>query len=418
MTTERQQQRETAPLGFMFFSALFFASAHVAAWLVSLPFIIKRLGGSDTQVGICIGMYMGLYSVGCLLTGRLFHHRNPKTISLIGIVLMILAASGACLVVMQHEKINGSFDPVLLLTGLVGLTGLFASLFWPFVGGWVSMGFEGRALNRRLGLYNISWSSGGIIASLVSGYLVEINSQIPLLTAAGCLLVSFILMSNIHGPSDKLYKFRTADINPSNISLNTTPPGQLVFLWMSRVALLIGFAATALVQTQLGLLFKYELGFSESLLGKVAMIIGIANFLTMLSMGRWPIWHYKKIVLLLSYVFLLLSLIIILNSTTQTGFFIAAVLMGCGLGAVYSSHLYYGLSGSTKRSALVAIHEAILSAGFVIAAFVGGYLSDHMGRYWPYWFGVALVIVALVVELVIWLTLSRGNKKLDFAIGD
>lgn len=417
MTTEHQHQIKTAPLGFVFFLALFFASAHVAAWLVSLPFIIKRLGGSDTEVGICIGMYMGLYSVGCLFSGRLFHHRNPKTISLIGIVLMMLAASGVCLVVIQHEKTNGAFQPVLLLTVLVGLTGLFASLFWPFVGGWVSMGFEGKALNRRLGLYNISWSSGGIIASLVSGYLVEINSLIPLLTAAGCLLTSFILMSNIRGPSDKLFKFSTSDTGPSEIPQNT-PPKQLLFLWMSRVALLIGFATTALVQTQLGLLFKYELGFSESLLGKVAMIIGIANFLTMLSMGRWSIWHYKKRVLLISYIFLLLSLIIILNSTTQTGFFIAAILMGFGLGAVYSSHLYYGLSGSTKRSALVAIHEAILSAGFVIAAFVGGYLSDHLGRYWPYWFGVGLIILAVVVELVIYQIITQRNKKLDFAMDD
>ncbi len=35
-------------------------------WFVAMPFILKRLGGTDTQLGLCIGLWFVGYTIGCI----------------------------------------------------------------------------------------------------------------------------------------------------------------------------------------------------------------------------------------------------------------------------------------------------------------------------------------------------------------
>ena len=50
--------------------------------------------------------------------------------------------------------------------------GAATAFYWPYLMGWVSIGYEGKQLSRRLGLYNISWSLAACLGPFLGGVLV------------------------------------------------------------------------------------------------------------------------------------------------------------------------------------------------------------------------------------------------------
>ena len=65
-------------------TATFFQGCGGTIWLVAIPFIFKRFGGSDTQLGLCMGLWFVSYLIGCLLIGGFLDRFNPKSVVLIG----------------------------------------------------------------------------------------------------------------------------------------------------------------------------------------------------------------------------------------------------------------------------------------------------------------------------------------------
>ena len=83
---------------------------------------------------------------------------------------------------------------IWLVIAAGGLGGAAMALFWPFLMSWVSGSYEGLALNRRLGRYNGSWSSGGVVGPLVGAWLVEQGPLWPMVAAVVCFVASFLLL--------------------------------------------------------------------------------------------------------------------------------------------------------------------------------------------------------------------------------
>ena len=100
-------------------------------------------------------------------------------------------------------------------------------------------------------------------------------------------------------------------------------------------------------------------------------------------------------------------MLIILLSKSLAMQFCAASLGGICYGFAYSSHQYYGVSGGTKRSGLMAVHESVLGAGISAGALFSGMLSDAFGRYSPYKYACAIVAAAAVVQAVLWFWLRK-----------
>ena len=163
------------------------------------------------------------------------------------------------------------------------------------------------------------------------------------------------------------------------------------------------------------MLFKFELGFTESAYGNSMAIVYLGNFVVFAVMGKTHRWHHNIRLFILFQLVQAIGLIIIICSTNLAFLFIGVGLTGLCLGYCYSSHLYYGISGGRKRSALMSIHEIILSGGFVVGSLVSGYLSDAFDRYTPYKFALGMILVFGVVELFIWFALrpQQGKRSLS-----
>ena len=91
--------------------------------------------------------------------------------------------------------------------------------------------------------------------------------------------------------------------------------------------------------------------------------------------------------------------------------FVAAGIVGICEGFIYVSHLFYGVSGGKKRSGLMALHEFLLSTGFVIGSVGGGFISDSFGRYVPYWLGAGAILIGLIAQSAIWRKLRTSTPS-------
>ena len=124
-------------------------------------------------------------------------------------------------------------------------------------------------------------------------------------------------------------------------------------------------------------------------------------------MGKSHYWHYKKALYAAAQVSIIgcMAMMIICKSLPLQ--LLASGLAGVWYGYVYSSHQYYGVSGGTNRSGLMAIHEIIIGAGFATGSLFGGILSDAFGRYSPYWFGCAVIVAGGLVQIILWFIARR-----------
>lgn len=382
--------------------ASFLQSCASGIWQVSIPYICKRFNGTDTELGLCMSLWFISYVVGCVVSGPFLRRFNAKYTVAAGAGLNIIAALALLGIVVFGGKSFFPFSPMPALIALSAASGAFTSLIWPPIMGWVSTGYEGAVLNKRLGLFNVSWSSGSLTTPYFAGLMVEQNSVLPVAVQLVFLILS--LMAVFRAPNPGVSHACAGDVKlPDDAVLPLLP----AFKWMSRIGLLSAFACAGLARTQLAVLFKFELNLSETDYGLAMLGMSIAISATFLLGGRIHSWHYKLLPFAAAKMLLVLGMVLILSCSSLKYLIVAAVLIGIGQAFVYTSHVYYGVSGGKNRSGRMAIHETTLALGIALGSMVGGILGDHSGRYSPYIFGLLVVFAAIAAEALIW---SRRPK--------
>ena len=389
--------------------AAFFQSSCGAIWLIAIPYIIKRFGGTDTQLGLCIGLWFISYIIGCLLTGGLLDRLNSKLVVQVGAGVNVLVSVLQLTIVILGQRGICPISPVLAFIILSSFTGIFTSLFWPPLMGWISTGYEGSKLNQRLGLFNLSWSLGAISTPYFAGLLVEHNSSSPIILMLFFTFFSLVGVIFAQNPITSNLSNGQVPMLPDDVIPTLLPK----FRWMSRVALFTSFVCIGLARTQLAVFFKFELPFTESDYGSAVLVMSVFTFAVFTLAGQSHAWHYKLWMFMGCQILILVSMFLILFTSSLSLLTFAVALIGIGESFMYASHLYYGVSGGTKRAGRMAIHEIILSLGFAGGGVFGGILSDRYGRYSPYWFGFSIVTIGLCIQGVIWCKKNRNQGLLD-----
>ncbi len=386
--------------------AAFFMSSFLQLISIVLPFVVKAMNGSDTDVGLCFMAQMGTYVFFCILAVLIIDKLKPKK------VLQIAAGTGIIvslcfLAAVWYGKNNGIFfGPIARLIFLMAMVGIITAFFWPTMMGWVSTGFEGAELTKRFGFYNIAWITANTIMPVIGGYLMEISYLLSLALAVIMAILCFISLY----PTKCISQIPQKHHEDGNIVVQQIPRENRPFVWISRVALFTALVCVGIFRSQLGILYKFQLGFSESSYGWSVSLMCLFNMVVFYMMGKSHYWHYKKGLYVAAQVSIIgcMAMMIICKSLPLQ--LLASGLAGVWYGYIYSSHQYYGVSGGTKRSGLMAIHETIIGAGFATGSLFGGILSDAFGRYSPYWFGCAVIVAGGLVQVVLWFIAGRSAQ--------
>ncbi|HEX41830.1 MAG TPA: MFS transporter [Phycisphaerales bacterium] len=374
----------------------------------AMPFIIRNMGGTEVHVGYAWAANMLGYLACLAVSPRLLGHLKPRTMTRIASAVM-LAATAAMVFVARAGLSDDSPPSTAAIWGLIAagaVSGAAMSLYWPFLMAWVSADFEGPGLNRRLGTYNGMWSGAAIVGPFIGGALVEANTLLPIAAAVGCLTVCLLLLCIAHDAS------ALAPAHESSRPAETMLPDPAILIrlrWMARIALFCAWAALGVARSQFPLLFV-GMGYSETQFGIMLTAFGICNFLTLTGAGRVAFWHFRPALLMTTQTVLVLPMVMMIYGADLWIFAAAFLIMGCGFGFAYSSHLYYGVCGSKKRSTPMIVHEATLSLGVVVGAGVGGYVSGRFGVYWPYGFAIAVLAIGLATQFILWL-LGRAPMR-------
>jgi predicted MFS family arabinose efflux permease len=382
------------------YGAAFTASLSLSIAWTAMSFVLTAMGGTKAHAGIAPAVNSLAYMAALLITGSRLGNLDVKRATRMATAAGLLAAGLMALAVFgaRGRPDGGTLVWVGMMIVAGGLGGAAMALFWPFLMSWVSARYEGRELNRRLGRYNGSWSSGGVVGPLVGAWLAGQGPLWPMLAAVICFAASFFLLGLARSGSARSRNGTKVDL-AHRLACDARTLAD--FRWMSRVALFCGWASFAIIRSQFALVFTGPLGHSESQFGVFMMTVALCNFLVLIASGRWAFWHFRAPLLVGAQGMVLVALLIVIHGGALGVLLIAAVVFGLAFGFAYSSHLFYGAAASRNRSIRMVIHEVTISIGVTVGAGTGGYLAKNLGLYAPYWLAVGFVCLGAALQIAI-----------------
>lgn len=381
-----------------------FSGAHGGVFTVALPFVITLIGGTDRHLGLCSGLSVIAYLISCIAAGKFLDNFSPKRALQISSATVTVIAACIFATAVLYQKGQFPLEPIITVAALMIALGLSLALFWPPMMGWLSTGHEGPALSRKLGIFNTSWSLALVVSPIIGGYLAGISPTAALLLATVMFLAAFTAVTVAPTPPKADTPTVAVKVDQQTAIIH---PANTVFCWMSRLALITTCIAVGLMRTQAALLFTDDLGFTKFQFGILTMFLCLACFAIFYITGKTHRWHHRLLPFFMAQIIVMIAMVLILTSHTSIPFYIAAALIGLGQGFVYSSHQYYGVSGSKKRSGNMAIHEIVICIGYGSGAIAGGYIAEYYNRLAPYKFGICILAAFIVIQLIMFLLIPR-----------
>jgi len=356
--------------------------------MLVVPFEVDRLGGGPAAIGGLGAIWTGSYLVGLLLFGGRVDRFDPRT----------LVRAGLSVIAVMVFITSASPNLTVLFLANAGY-GMISGLFWPPIMGWISSGHEGPSLNRRLSLFNVSWSTGMVIGPLLGGWLYETYRVLPFYVGIAWLMAAVVIISVIRSPepaSAPAVESNGNDVDDVDAAQNA------VFRPMARIAHFLSYVTVGMFRFQLPSLAIF-LGIRAKSFGPVGMSLSVAMALSFYLLGRSHRWHYRVSVFFVAQVLLILTVLALMVVDTWWEMALCMVVGGACVGVTYSSNLYYGVSGGVRRARRMAIHELILSAGMVTGSYGAGWVTEHIALRAAYPMCAALLIVGMLVQVTVFL---------------
>jgi len=347
------------------------------------------------QIGWLSSLWALSYFIGCFITRGISKRLGPKR-------ALITAPSGMALFAFLIFK-SPSLMWIFIYYSLFGFT---TSLFWPTLEGWLSEGYEGEALNKRVGRFNLSWSFALVLSPYIAGLLVEKNLQLPLGVVIGIyflLALSFWVLSTIFLGK----KENVAGIESTSIS-NTDSSTPLRYIaWIGNFST---YMVNGIILFVFPLYARDVQGFSESGIGLLLLLRSLFSTGVFIFISRTVWWHFNKVqmiglqLLLVVFCFILPAVHSWIMMSVMLSFF------GILFAFHYSNSLFHGVSGSINREGRMAIHEAVLTAGVITGAVSGGEIYQRWGMGVVFLFTGFFLFLLLLTQLLVLLAQREKTK--------
>jgi predicted MFS family arabinose efflux permease len=273
--------------------------------------------------------------------------------------------------------------------------------------GWISEGLEGTELNRMMGFFNLSWSTGLVISPYLGGLLLESNLSYPLVFAAGLygLLTIALFLVPILFSSIVLQEAG----NKRNIPVSDSSTSLRYIAWLGNFT---GYIIFGVLMFVFPLYAREELQFTESSIGLLLLFKALFSTFGFVFAGKISWWHFNKAYMLIIQILIVVFTLFIPYIKSWIPFAAGLSLFGILFAAQYSSSIFHGVSGSIHRVKRMAIHEAVLTVGVITGAIGGGEIYQHWGM--AIAFKSAAAAAAFVLVLQIGIMLFQHNiKRID-----
>mgnify|MGYP000852730954 CR=1 FL=1 len=374
----------------------FLFAAQMNLLLVAAPLLVIELGGEQLAVGAVGGLWFGIYVLALLGIGP---HADR-----IGVKRLVLTAAslsiGTTLLLMASTS-------VAMVLVAVSLAGALASMFWSPLSGWLSSGYEGPRLQRRLSCHNLGWSSGAVIGSLLARQLVAVSFHAVFLAMIAILLATIVALAGVR-------RRRTcAKTRPAGRQALAEPPADdqarllKAYRSVARIALFFTCIAAGATASPLASLVT-SLALDPSVFALGVALRSVAIMAVSLALAKMIIWRYNFPLLIAVQLAVVAGGVILSLAADSLTIYLGVILIMGGYTVVYFSHMFYGVSKSARRTASMAVHELVVSIGLAIGSMlIGGVLGQTVNEAFTYQAAAACVAAGILIQIPVFRRLRR-----------
>lgn len=346
-------------------------------------FVHDKFNAGSAVVGWMSALWALAYLIGCLFLNSLREDLGQRR-------AILLAATTMGLSVLSIPIIDSL--PMVIIAYM--FFGLFTSLYWPPLMGWLSRGREEKSLGNALSLFNLAWSSGVAISPYIAGLILRKSITLPLYISASLygliiiLILAATLFINEFHPQEK------NDLRESETIDRSSP---------LRVAGWIGVLSAYLFYGTLLFIFplfaKNEWHMTEDKIGLILLLRAVASILGFQISGYSKWWHHNKKQLYVSQFILFLLSIVLVLFQNQLVMIITMTFFGFLFSHLYANSIFHGVSGSINREKRMAIHESFLTIGVVLGSAGGGMIYAVTSIQATFLFCGSIVLIGLIIQI-------------------
>ena len=240
---------------------------------------------------------------------------------------------------------------------------------WPALEAIISQN-SGTDLSKMVGLYNITWATGGSIAYFTAGIILEhLGMQslfwLPLMLVAAQLVLLGFAGRLIHKESHDAVSV------PDSVLPKEEANNNRRFLYMAWLANPLSYVAS---NTLIPLIpsITSKLGLSTAMAGIVCSTWMFARLLAFYILWRWSGWHYRYRWMFGAFIVMAISFVMLIPTTSVVVLIAAQIGFGLSIGLIYYSSLFYAMNASAgDHGAHGGKHEAMIGIGLFVGPAFG-----------------------------------------------
>jgi MFS family permease len=232
-------------------------------------------------------------------------------------------------------------------------------LMWPALETLIS-DRAGASLPKMVGIYNITWATGGALGYFTAGILIEKLGMTSLFRLPFGLIV--VELAILPFAAKLLKKETDREVNEEIITAAVCPVDAKRFLRMAWIANPFSYVA---INTVIPLIpsIAAKLDLSTGMAGIVCSLWMFARLAAFAVFWQWTGWHYHFRWLAGSFGLMIVCFFGFLTAQSIGLLLVAQVGFGLSIGLIYYSSLYYSMNVTENRGSNAGFHEAMIGAG-------------------------------------------------------
>lgn len=375
---------------FLLLPTTFIVAVAIGTVNLGLIFYMRDLYGfSSFLIGAFAAVFSISYFLGCFILRPISRRILPRYCLILSSFIMAFMA----LLIVVTEVSWCAFI-------FYSIYGFALALFFPPLVGWLSIGIEGKELNRSISRWNLSWSTGSIVSPFLAGFLTERGLRLPLYTGIVLMFLGgvIILAASIILPAIRNDKHK--EIKPT-LQENAEGDKSTFLRFPSWVATITLYSVLGVISNIFPLYAREAIGLTESVVGLVLLTRAFFTTVTFVILGRMSWWHFNRVQIFVTQAAVLVLVIVMIQAASLISYLALMPFLGILVSISYSNSLFHGVSGSLERGKRMAVHEALLTSGVVFGSVIGGQLYQHFSMKAAFFFCMVLIVIGLFVQLIL-----------------
>lgn len=381
---------------------LYLAALLMDMSVAGVTFAISRraaeLGATSSELGWLGAVWIGVYAMLALATGRISDRVGRRRLAIIG-----------CCIAASMTVACSLTTRVTLLLVLSGGLGAAIACFWPSIITWLGEGLSGHALARRLTTFGVAWNAGLLLGFALTGLIFKHAPQLAFYASAGVILVvAALLIVGRDGPPGR----PSDSARPAVAPYQTDPDipagrGFRKTAWLALFATNFALTGTSAMfpqlATHLGIGADVHGGLLAAGRGAALAAFVVLQLLMFWRTRLWPLW-VAQLCCAVSLVWI--------GFAHLTWMFAAAWIIGGAMsGYTYQASIYFTLEEMIEKGKGSGFHEAVVGSGMFFGPMLAGWVGNNHSLRAPYFFCAAVLVLAVGVQIVT-VALRRKSGKM------